>query len=85
VHQPPRDDEHQREDHGPQHEREAQVDPLRQHATGERAGQHRHAADDLAAPEDRLEVTVEARRRQRVDEPRLDRAGEERESEPERE
>ena len=83
VHEPEGDDEHHRQDGGPDQERHPEAGRLGDQAAGDRAGQHRDAGDDLPAAEDRLEVAVEAGRRERVDEPGLDRAGEEREPEPE--
>ena len=61
----------------------AEAGRLGDQAAGDRAGQHRDPGDDLAPAEDRLEVAVEAGRRERVDQPRLDRPGEEGEAEPE--
>ena len=47
------------------------------------ADEHRRPADRLGPPEDRLEIALVTRRLERVDEPRLRRAREEREAEPE--
>ena len=63
--------------------RHAEVGELRDHAAEHGADEHRAAAHHLCPPEDRLEVLRVAGRGQRVDQPRLGRAGEEREAEAE--
>ena len=65
--------EHQHEDDRAQDERNAQARRLGDVAAGNGARQHRDTHDDLALAEDRLEAPLEARRCERVDEPRLDR------------
>ena len=83
AHREEGDDEHEREDARSQQERHAQVGQLRDDTAEHRAGEHGDAADDHPLREDRLELALVTARLQGVDEPRLDRAGEEREPEPE--
>ena len=83
VHQPERDREHHDQHDPAQDERHAEVGLLRDEPSRDRAREHRRSPDDLAAPEHRLQLAREAGRGERVDEPGLDRAGEEREAETE--
>ena len=66
--------EHDEQDADAEQERHAERGRLRDHAARDRAAEHRDAADDLPAPEHRLEAAVVAGVVERVDEPRLDRA-----------
>ena len=75
-----RDDQRHAQHRRPDQVRDAQVRHLRDEAARDRADQHRHAADHLGPAEDVLEVAREAGRLQRVDQPRLGGAGEEREA-----
>jgi hypothetical protein len=83
VHQPEGNREHHRKDQRAGHERHPEACLLGEEAARDRSGEHRRPADDLAVPEDRFHLTGEAGSGERVDKPRLDRAGEERESEAE--
>ena len=81
VHQPEGDREHPAEDHRAQHERRSEADLLGDEPARHRAGEHADAGDHLAPPEHGLEVAGEARGVERIDQPSLDRPGEEREAE----
>jgi hypothetical protein len=81
VHQPEGDGEHHDQDQAAEHERHPEAGLLRDEPSRHRAGQHRRSGDDLAAAEHRLQLTGVARRGERVDQPCLDGAGEEREAE----
>jgi hypothetical protein len=83
VHEPEGEPEHHDQDEAADHERHAEAGLAGDEAAGDRADQHRRAADDLATAEDRLQLTGVAGRGERVDQPGLDRAGEEGEAEPE--
>ena len=69
--------------HGPDHVRDPESGELGDDAAEDGAGQHRGAGDDLGPREDPLQGPRVARRLERVDQPRLGRAGEEREPESE--
>ena len=83
LHQPRGDEEHRDEDDDPHQERHAQIRHLGNHAAEHRAAQHRGTRDHLATAHHGLEAARVARETERIDEPRLDRAGEERKPEPE--
>ena len=80
VHQPVGDDEHRQQHAHPHQERHPEVGRLGDHPAEHRAAEHRAPADHLAAPEHGLERALVPRVVQRVDQPRLDGAGEEREA-----
>ena len=61
MHEPEGEQEHHHEDHPAQHERDAEARLLRDEPARDRADEHGRAADDLAAPEDRLQLAGEAR------------------------
>ena len=86
AHQEKRADERDDEHDGPDHVRHAEIRRLGDETAGNGPAEHRGAFDDLALREHGLElaaVPLVAGERQRVDEPRLDRAGKKREAEPE--
>ena len=55
MHEPERRAEHHDEDDAAEHEGHAEVGRLGDDAAGDRAGEHRDAAHDLAAREHRLQ------------------------------
>ena len=83
VHELERHHEHDAQDHAAEHERHAKTGLLGDEASRDRAAEHRRSRDHLAAPEHRLHVAAVAGGGERVDQPRFDSAGEERESEAE--
>ena len=81
-HEPERDREEDEQDEPTERERHPQAAAAGDEAAGRRAAEHGGAGDHLAPAEDGVEIAVEAGRLQRVDQPGLHRAGEERETEP---
>ena len=67
---------------GAQHVRHAEIGRLRDVASQHRSAEHRHALDDLTAGEHRVERAVVTLRLERIDEPGLNGAREEREAQP---
>ena len=82
AHVPQRNDHRDSEKHSPQHIGHAQVCELGDEAAGDRSNQHGPAPDGLRAAEDVLKVSLVSRRAERIHQPRLGGAGEERESQP---
>src|SRR5438132_14170983 len=81
VHEAQRHHEHRGQDEAAQDEGHAEAGLLGDQSSEDRAAEHRHPGDDLPAPEHRLQLAGEARRLERVHQPRLHRAGKEREAE----
>ncbi len=81
MHEPERRDEHHDEDRPAKHEGHGEARLRGDESSRDGTAEHRAARDDLTACEHRLDGACERRRGERVDEPCLDRAGEEGEAE----
>ena len=80
VHEAEGNDERDPQERRPQQVRHAEARELGDDPARDGAHEHRRPADRLRPPEHRLEVSGEAGGHERIDQPRLGRAGEEREA-----